>query len=66
MRDESKGGRWFDESDERAALARLVRGEVERLKAAGLTERAAVRHVARNAGLGLLKVKRLAVLFPEA
>jgi hypothetical protein len=51
---------------EREHLIRRLTTRIDALKAAGLTERAAVRATAAEVGMHPMRVKRLAVLFPEA
>lgn len=51
---------------DRTRLIGELTARVEALQAEGLTERAAIRTTAAETGMHPMRVKRLAVLFPEA
>lgn len=55
-----------DYGDDRKRLIEELTSRVAALKAEGLTERAAIRITAAENGMHPMRVKRLAVLFPEA
>ena len=50
----------------RMSLSRDLMPRVDALMADGMTERAAIRTAAAEAGMHPMRVKRLVVLFPEA
>lgn len=62
IKDEASGSSLYA----RKRLIDELTARVEALKAEGLTERAAIRKAAAERGLHPMRVKRLAVLFPEA